>query len=121
MESKIQTHLRSSIRYCIATARIADEYNKRISAGNNILKREVKMQFIFDSGTQSTLAGFGEMYEEFLKSGKILDFSGKGTNVATSKQSLFDVVPLRKMNFVDTFDGKRHRVADSKNLKYIRT
>ena len=115
LESKIQSHLKTSIRYCIATARIAEEYNKRIYAGDNGIQREVNMQFIFDAGNQSTLAGFGKMYDEFLRSGEIVHFSGKGTNVTTSVQAHFEVAALRKMNFVDTFDGIRYNVSDSKN------
>ena len=47
------------------------------------------MQFIFDSGKQSTLAGFGQMFENFLQTATISNFTGKGQSPATVKQGHF--------------------------------
>ena len=79
-------------------------------------KREVNFQFIFDSGKQSTLAGFGRMYDEFLNSGEIIEYTGKGREPAIKSEPYFHVASVRKMQFVDTFDGVRYNVSDSKCL-----
>ena len=119
LETKLQSHLRTSIRYSIATARIADEYNQRISLSTGMSKKEVNMQFILDTGTQSSLAGFGQMYEDFLQSNMIGDFTGKGQKAVTIDKEHFDVAPIRKFTFKNTFDDKHSKYWESKKISLL--
>ena len=109
----MHSHLRTAIRYSIATARIADEYNQRISAANDLPKREVNMQFILDTGRQSSLAGFGKMFDNFLETNEMSNFTGYDMIPATTDKEHFDEAPIRKFAFVDTFDDKHYKCWES--------
>ena len=105
LETKINSHLRNSVRCCIATGRICDHYNQRDSAARQTNKRIVNMIIYLDTGKQCTLAGMGEMYDNFVNTGEVSTFNGMITKPANSKDKHFEEAPLRVMSFSDIYDN----------------
>ena len=102
----MQSHLRTCVRFGIGTGRIAQHYNERISATLNI-KRLTNILLAIDTGKQCTISGFGKVYDEFMRTGVVKNYTGCGTIPATCDEEHFDEAPLRIMSFADTF-GNMH-------------
>ena len=102
LQKKTQSQLRSCVRYGIGTARIADHCNKRIFKASKI-KREADFLMFVDTGKQCTISGQGKLFQEFLETGKIGNFSGKSTIPAKFSEEHFDEAPFRIMAFADSF------------------
>ena len=115
MQKKIQSHLRTCIRYGIATGRIADNYNERIANSTKMVKKMAGIMICIESGSQCTLAGYGPIFDKFMETGKIENFSGFGNIPAHSKQEHFHEAPLRVMTFANTYNDNFKEFRKSKH------
>ena len=78
LKKKIQSHLRTYIRYGIGTGRIADHYHGRIFAAGNQAKKFPNIVILLGTGVQTIISGFGKVYEKFLETGFLRDYTGFG-------------------------------------------
>ena len=108
LETKIQSMLRSTIRNGIATVRLADHLNERLLVAG-LPKRETNFNAVIDTGKQCTVSGIGKMYDQFLETGVLKDFTGWGTKPALSQDSHFAEAPLRLMTFADTYGNNKYK------------
>ena len=100
------------MRYGIGTGRIADHYNARIAAVSNI-QRSTNIVLLVDNGKQCTISGFGKLFDKFLKTGNLKDYTGFGTVPATFHEEHFQEAPLRIMTFADTFGNMHYDCRES--------
>ena len=113
LRKKTQSHLRTCIRYGIGTGRIADEYNSRIFAASH-MQRDSNILIVLDTGKQTTVAGKGKLYEKFLQTGEIKDFSGYGSTPAKFHQEHYQRAPLCTMSFAETYGNMHYDCRQSK-------
>ena len=87
----------------IAATRVADCYNDKITnLGHEFGPTGCVM--VVDTGEQCTVAGCGPMFEQFLWSGKIKNYTGYGEEPTRFYEDNFDKSPFRIMKFDQTFD-----------------
>ena len=58
---------------------------------------------LIDTGKQCTIAGFGKVFEEFMRNGTVKNFTGCGTVPASFHEEHYDEALLRVMSFAQTF------------------
>ena len=104
--------LRTTIRNGISTVRIAQHLNARLLA-SGLPPRKTNLNVVIDTGKQCTIAGEGESYEEFLRSGIVKFFTGWGEKPALSKDPHYAEAPLRLMNFVDTYGNDEYQKSEN--------
>ena len=97
---KRKSQLMTALREGVTATRLADYYNdkmnKRLTTGNIT---------IIDTGEQTTICGSGEIFNKFLQSGKIENFSGFGQKPVNFYDSNFEVAPFRMITYDQTFRG----------------
>ena len=102
LRTRIESHLRTTIRYAIATGRIAHYYNNKL-LGADKNDRKVNIFMHLDTGKQSTVSGLGKIYEEYKKTGKIANYTGYGLAPVEFGDEDFDSAPYRKIDFDETY------------------
>ena len=113
LKKKIQSHLRTCIRYGIGTARIVDHMYMRLFEASNIAKKDTNVVILLDTGGQATVSGVGKVYEHFLKTGLLENFTGYGTWPAKYDDEHFEGAPLRMMTFAESFADMDYNCRES--------
>ena len=91
------------LREGVAATRVADFYiNKMIHSGQKFGPTGCVMAV--EVGNQCTVSGSGQMFENFLLSGKIENYSGFGQEPVRFYEENYDKAPFRIMKFDQTFD-----------------
>ena len=83
------------------------------------MKRFTNIMLFLDTGKQCTIAGFGKIFDEFLKSGKVINFTGFGTTPARYEDEHFEEAPLRLMSFSETFGNMHYDCSNSICLTFL--
>ena len=65
-------------------------------------QKKVNIVILINTGRQCTITGFGPMYDKFLETGEIKDFTGFGKIPATSSNPHFEDASVCLMNFIDS-------------------
>ena len=103
--------MKTSIRYGLATFRMAKNFNSCLLQSANVSK-VAGMITVIETGDQFTVAGSGPIYEKFCRTGLIDGYSGFGTIPKEFSDPDFDVASLRVMKFDETFAGMKYDVTD---------
>ena len=120
LEKKIQSHLRTAIWYGIGTGWLADEWNLRLLPAITY-KRDVNIISLIDTGKQCTIAGMGKVFEKFLETGKIKDFTGFGLVPAKYSDEHFSEAPLRVMSFAESYSEMQYTCKKSNSYLFCHT
>ena len=73
------------------------EINKDMQIGDS------HVMIVIDNKRYATVAGIGEMYEEFLRSKQIIDFTGKKSEAKIKDDQMYKHSLLRILKFDETF------------------
>ena len=103
----------STVHVGLETARYAQILNERIALPTQPTN-VVGFVSVMDTGGQTTITGFGQMYENFQKTGKIENYSGYGKRLVTFYEPDFKTAVIRSMNFDETFHGMQYDCCRSK-------
>ena len=76
-----------------------DHYHGRIVQATNELRKLTNIVILLDTGLQTTIAGFGKVWDKFRETGLLQDFTGFGQNAATFEDEHFEDAALRTMTF----------------------
>ena len=68
---------------------------------------------LLDTGGQCTIAGSGEAFEKFQRTGVLEGYTGEGRRPTTITDPNYDAALLRMMDFEDTFQGLNYDVTKS--------
>ena len=92
----------TSLREGIAATRIADFLNDQLRLLGKI-NGSAGAVIALVTGEQCTISGVGPMYDDFLKTGKLRNYSGFGQEATTFYDKDFESAPLRIMKYDETF------------------
>ena len=68
---------------------------------------------LLNTGKQCTISGIGQVFEDFLKTGNISNFTGFGTEPAKSHEQHYQEAPLRIMTFAQTYGNMHYDCSQS--------
>ena len=88
------------VRTGLATARMCDILNERIS---KLLGLQTGVFIAIESGQQCTISGCGPIYDEYKRTGKIMNHSGYGDIPKSFYDPDFDTAAIRFLNFDETY------------------
>ena len=92
----------TALKEGIAVTRIADFLNDQLKIIGQI-NGPAGALIAVDTGEQCSISGVGPIYENFLRTGKLMNYSGFGTEASTFHDSDFETAPLRIINYDETF------------------
>ena len=95
----------------MAATRLADEYNERVSPGNNSKKASAIV--CIDTGLDTTIGGKGHLLEQFKNKEVISAFTGCATNPVKTSDDMFDEARFKEVSFKDTFVLQKYDVSKS--------
>ena len=102
LERKLLTTLLSSLREGLAATRIAEFIrNKLQQHGKNIQPPGAVL--MIDTGEQCSVAGTGALFEAFLQSGQLENYTGYGQDPKAFYDKNFETALYRRFNFDQTF------------------
>ena len=102
MKNKVLSTLLNPIRDGIAATRIAEFLSDQLrSVGKEIACSSSLL--VLDTGEQCTIAGCGPVYDEFIRSGQVKNYSGFGQEATTFYDDNFEAAPLRVINYDEAF------------------
>ena len=104
LERKLVTTLCTSIREGLASLRIAEFLNKKLRDLGRDVGGVPGGVFLIDTGNQTTISGVGSIFDEFLRSGKIENYTGSDeqpTQMFDKKN--YHTAACRLMTFDQTF------------------
>ena len=70
--------------------------------------------WLIDTGKQCTIAGFGKVFEDFMRKGIVKNFMGCGTVPASFHEEHYDEALLWVMSFAQTFGNMHYDCCQSK-------
>ena len=103
----------TSFREGLASTRIAEFLNEQLKILDQT-NGQPGAVMLLDTGEQCTIAGVGPIFDKFLKTGKLMSYSGFGTEASTFEDKDFETVPLRLINYDETFYKMPYDVCKSK-------
>ena len=106
--------LRTCIRYDIGTTRIADHLYERLFKASEIPKKDTNVVILIDTSGLATVSGVGKVYENFLKTGVLENFTGYGMRPAKFDEPHFEDAPIRMMTFAESFADMDYDCRESK-------
>ena len=92
----------TSLREGIAATRIADFLNQQLKLLGQI-NGPAGALIAVDTGEQCSISGVGPIYEHFIQTGKLMNYSGYGTEASTFHDNDFNTASLRIVNYDETF------------------
>ena len=116
LKKKIQSHLRTAIQYAVGTGHIADHYHDRLFQATNQIKKLTNIVILLDTGHQTTIAGAGEVFEKFLQTGLLQNFTGYGQRPVKFDDEHFEDLDLRMMTFAEMFADMDYDCRESTHL-----
>ena len=90
----------TALREGVTASRVSDFYNNKMN-----LRKQSGNISIIDTGEQTTVCGSGELFNKFLQTGVIDNFSGFGTKPVTFFKCNFSSAPYRVITYDQTFRG----------------
>ena len=108
----------TSLREGVAATRVADFYNQKMSELGKIFGPTGCVVAV-ESGGQCTISGSGQIFDNFLLTGKIKHHSGYGREPVKFYEENFDKAPYRLMKFDQTFDNMPYDCRKSKLAEKI--
>ena len=103
----------TSLREGLDCICLAEHYNKRIHINSNCVESPGAILLI-KTGEQCTICGAGTIYEEFKRTGKLINFTGYGEKPKSFYEQNFQEAPLRMINFDQTFYDMPYDCRESK-------
>ena len=100
----------SCIRYGLATGRLCDVLNHRLSRA---LGLKTGIFIALDTGLQMTYAGKGPIFEYYKKTGKIGNHTGFGLKPSNFYDEDYDLAKLRVINFDKTYANSPYDCSSS--------
>ena len=105
-----------SLREGLAATRIADFVNQKLRNENLIHNDSSSGAVIcIDTLGQTTFAGVGKIYEDFKRTGKLMNYSGFGKEAKTFYEKDFEAAAVRMLNYDQTFYKLPYDVRKSKH------
>ena len=112
LKNRFNSHIMTGFRNFISASRVAIEYNSRMQKMG-----QARINFggvaCIDTGLQTSIAGFGSIYQNFKENGKIENYTGEGTPLVQSTATNFADAPFREVGYADTFANSTSKVKDS--------
>ena len=102
LRTKLSSTLLTGLREGLASIRIADFLNQKLTEDGEDIPSAGGLM-ILDTGKQCSIAGYGKLFEEFLSSGKVTEFTGYGQKPKTFYDKNFETSPCRIFNFDQTY------------------
>ena len=102
MKGKLFSTIMTALKEGIAVTRIVDFLNDQLKIIGQI-NGPAGALIAVDTGEQCSISGVGPIYENFLRTGKLMNYSGFGTEASTFHDSDFETAPLRIINYDETF------------------
>ena len=103
LKRKLVSTVCSSVREALAAVRIADFLKEKLEN----LDEEVGLTGLvlaLDTGQQCTIAGAGPIFDEFKRSGKVINYTGYGEEPAKFyDRKNYHTAPCRSMNFDESY------------------
>ena len=93
MKGKLVSTILTSLHEGIAATRIADFLNVQLKILGQVNRTPGAVMAI-DTGEQCTISGVGPIYDNFLRTGKLMSYSGFGTEASTFHDKDFETAPL---------------------------
>ena len=107
----------TSLREGLAATRIADFLNEQLRMLGQVNKPAGAV-IALDTGEECTIAGVGPMFDEFLRIGKLINYSGYGGEATTFYDHNFEQAPFRLMKYDETFYKMPYDVRKSEFSHY---
>ena len=98
LQQKLNSYQMTCFRIGVGASRIAEVLNSRLDNG-----QKSSCMFMIETGQQATISGEGYLLEDFLKSGKIENFSGLGTKLKRIHERDFKDAAYRLVKSDETF------------------
>ena len=99
----------------IAATRIADFLNDQLKLIGQV-NGPAGALIAVDTGQQCSISGVGPIYDNFICTGKLMGYSGYGTEASTFHDSDFETTPLRIINYDQTFYQMPYDVRKSESF-----
>ena len=109
LRKKLRSQVMTGLREGVIASRIADFCNKK----NNVARPTGSLSII-DTGQQTTVCGTGQLFNDFLQSGKVEGFTGFGTKPVHYYDGNFQDAAFRCVTFDQTFSGMPYDVRHCK-------
>ena len=93
VKGKLFSTIMTSLYEGIAATRIADFLNEQLRVLGKI-NGTAGAVLVVDTGEQCTILGVGPMYDEFLRTGRLTNYSGYGQEATTFHDKDFESAPL---------------------------
>ena len=93
VKGKLFSTIMTSLHEGIAATRIADFLNEQLRVLGKI-NGTAGAVLAVDTGEQCTISGVGPMYDEFLRTGRLTNYSGYGQKATTFHDKDFESAPL---------------------------
>ena len=117
LETNLYSCLRNAVRGGHNISRLAEYYQSRLKQELGMDMKLVGHVFVLDTGGQSTISGSGEMYEEFKRSGALVNYAGYGEVPKTFYDKGYKTASVRSMNLDETYhrmpyDSRRSKICN---------
>ena len=102
MKRKLRSTVMKSIREGLAAVRIAEFLNEQLKGIG--IKNGIPGALIFlEVGGQCTTSGVGKIYDDFKRTGKIINYTGYGQQATRFNEPNYEKAQFRFVNFDETF------------------
>ena len=114
MNKTIFGSLRTAIRTVIATSRYMAKKQEVLKSDEHL---PIGSLSIISDGSQATVGGYGELYDNFIKTKQLLGYPGEKGDFTEFDSPDYDSAPLRTMRFDETYADMPYKVTSRKFWK----